>query len=121
VGKKKIFQWDSYLVGGVGLMRTKPIPVFGVTTTVSRSFDWQNNVAFNVGIGLRIFLTRYLTFFGEFRAYMWPDQYENDAPEDRNNPDPSSWRQAGSTFVANTSIQVGLTFFFPKREYRLPK
>ena len=75
--RKKIFQWDSYLIGGVGFMRTKPITVFGVATEPPRTFDWQTNVAFNVGAGLRIFLTRYLTFFTEFRAYMWPDQFEN--------------------------------------------
>ena len=72
--RKKIFQWDSYLVGGVGFMRTQPVPVFDPEI---RSFNWQTNVAFNVGAGLRIFLTRYLTFFTEFRAYMWPDQFEN--------------------------------------------
>jgi outer membrane beta-barrel protein len=117
--RKKIFQWDSYLVGGVGLMRTQPIPIFDPEV---RSFDWQTNVAFNVGAGLRIFMTRYLTFFTEFRAYMWPDKFENERvdPADRN--DPSSWLQSGSTFVANTSIQIGLTLFLPiKFEYRLPK
>jgi len=117
--RKKIFQWDAYLVGGVGLMRTQPIPVFDPEV---RSFDWQTNVAFNVGLGLRIFLTRYLTFFTEFRAYMWPDQFENVQvdPADRN--DPSTWLQSGSSFVANTSIQVGVTVFFPlKFDYRLPK
>lgn len=120
VGKKKLFQWDSYLIGGIGLMRTQPIPVFDPEI---RSFGWQNDVAFNVGIGLRIFLTRYLTFFTEFRAYMWPDKYENVnvAPgPDRN--DPSTWLQSGSSFVANTSIQLGVTLFLPtKFEYRLPK
>jgi outer membrane beta-barrel protein len=123
--RKKIFQWDAYIIGGVGLMRTKPIPA-GFDDEV-RTFDWQNNVAFNVGAGLRIFMTRWLTLFTEFRAYMWPDQFENTevavpgtAPDDPRF-DPSTWIESGSTFVANTSIQVGLTFFFPKREYRLPK
>ena len=117
---KKIFQWDAYLIGGVGLMRTQPIPVFDPEV---RSFNWQTNVAFNVGAGLRIFLTRYLTFFTEFRAYMWPDQFENEqvAPG-TGRGDSSTWTQSGSTFVANTSIQVGLTLFLPiKFEYRLPK
>ena len=120
VGKKKLFQWDSYLIGGIGFMRTQPIPVFDPEI---RSFDWQTDVAFNVGIGLRIFLTRYLTFFTEFRAYMWPEKYENVdvAPGDPRN-DPSTWLQSGSSFVANTSIQIGLTLFLPtKFEYRLPK
>ena len=116
--RKTIFQWDSYLIGGVGLMRTQPIPQFDP----NRSFDWQTNVSFNVGVGLRIFMTRYLTFFTEFRAYMWPDQFENADPADRGNPDPSVWLDSGSTFVANTSIQIGITLFLPvKFEYRLPK
>lgn len=117
--RKTIFQWDSYLIGGVGLMRTQPIPVFDPEV---RSFDWNTNVAFNVGIGLRIFLTRYLTFFTEFRAYMWPDKFENTRVDPGNRNDPSTWLQSGSTFVANTSIQIGLTLFLPvKFEYRLPK
>ena len=117
--RKKIFQWDAYLIGGVGLMRTQPIPVFDP----DRSFDWQTNVAFNVGAGLRIFLTRYLTFFTEFRAYMWPDQFENVQVEPgAGRTDSSTWLQSGSSFVANTSIQIGFTLFLPtKFEYRLPK
>jgi outer membrane beta-barrel protein len=117
--RKKIFQWDAYLIGGVGLMRTQPIAVFDP----NRQFSWQTNVAFNVGAGLRIFTTRWLTFFAEFRAYMWPDQFENErvAPDPIDQADPNTWTQSGSTFVANTSIQIGLTFFFPHREYRLPK
>lgn len=118
--RKKIFQWDAYLIGGVGLMRTQPIPVFDPEV---RSFDWNTNVAFNVGAGLRIFLTRYLTFFTEFRAYMWPDKFENDrvAPGP-GRTDSATWLQSGSTFVANTSIQIGITLFLPiKFEYRLPK
>ncbi len=117
--RKKIFQWDSYLIGGVGIMRTQPIPIFDPEI---RSFDWQTDVAFNVGAGLRIFLTRYLTFFTEFRAYMWPDKFENVQVDPGNRTDPSTWTQDGSTFVANTSIQIGFTLFLPvKFEYRLPK
>ncbi|MBW2507860.1 MAG: outer membrane beta-barrel domain-containing protein [Deltaproteobacteria bacterium] len=117
--RKKIFQWDAYLIGGVGLMRTQPIPVFDPER---RSFDWQNNVAFNVGAGLRIFLTRYLTFFAEFRAYMWPDKFENLRVDPAVPEDSSTWLESGSTFVANTSIQIGFTLFLPiKFEYRLPK
>jgi outer membrane beta-barrel protein len=119
--RKKIFQWDSYLIGGVGFMRTQPIPAG--FDDANRSFDWQTNVAFNVGAGLRIFLTRYLTFFTEFRAYMWPDQFESNtvAPGD-GQFDPSTWIDSDSTFVANTSIQLGFTLFLPvKFEYRLPK
>jgi len=118
--RKKIFQWDAYLIGGVGLMRTQPIPAG--FDDANRSFDWNTNVAFNVGAGLRIFLTRYLTFFTEFRAYMWPDRFENTRVDPEDPGDSSLWLQSGSTFVANTSIQIGFTLFLPtKFEYRLPK
>jgi outer membrane beta-barrel protein len=118
--RKKIFQWDAYLIGGVGLMRTQPIPAG--FDDANRSFDWNTNVAFNVGAGLRIFLTRYLTFFAEFRAYMWPDRFENTRVDPEDPGDSSLWLQSGSTFVANTSIQIGFTLFLPtKFEYRLPK
>ena len=64
-----------------------------------------------------------LSFFTEFRAYMWPDQFENvQRAPGPGRFDPSTWLQSDSTFVANTSIQLGFTFFFPiKFEYRLPK
>ena len=118
--RKKIFQWDAYLIGGVGMMRTQPIPAG--FDDANRSFDWNTNVAFNVGAGLRIFLTRYLTFFTEFRAYMWPDRFENTRVDPEDPGDSSLWLQSGSTFVANTSIQIGFTLFLPiKFEYRLPK
>ncbi len=117
IGGKRVNACKSRL--GVGFIRTQPIPVFDPAV---RSFDWQTNVAFNVGAGLRIFLTRYLTFFTEFRAYMWPDQFENVDVDPANPNDKSTWLQSGSTFVANTSIQLGFTVFLPvKFEYRLPK
>jgi hypothetical protein len=54
---------------------------------------------------------------------MWPDQFENVdvAPDDADRNDPATWLQSDSNFVANTSIQIGLTFFFPNRDYQLPK
>ena len=54
---------------------------------------------------------------------MWPDQFENTSvAPGPGQTDPSTWLQSDSTFVANTSIQLGFTLFFPiKFEYRLPK
>jgi hypothetical protein len=53
---------------------------------------------------------------------MWPDKFENVQVDPGNRTDPSTWTQDGSTFVANTSIQIGFTLFLPvKFEYRLPK
>lgn len=118
---KFIFQWDAYLVGGVGLMRTRPIPVIDQAV---RNFDWQNRMSFDVGLGIRVFLSRWLAFVFEIRDYMWIDKYENlnVAPLITDRVDPNTWYQSGSSLVNNVSMGVGLTFFIPPRfEYRLPK
>lgn len=114
-----IFQWDMYLVGGVGIMRTRPIAV----VDPNRSFDFRTNMAFNVGLGLRIFLTRYLTIFGEIRNYMFLERHENlEVPVDPvEQADPSTWL-GGNQLTQNLSVQVGLTLFFPFTfEYKKPK
>ena len=117
--RKFIFQWDSYILGGVGFMRTRPIPVFDVQ---NRTFDYEFRVSFNVGIGLRVFVTRYLAIFTEFRNYMWLEQYEARTVDPVNPLDPSTWEESDTDFFNNASVQVGVTIFFPfKFEYRLPK
>jgi outer membrane beta-barrel protein len=114
-----IFQWDMYLVGGLGVMRTRPIAV----VDPNRAFDFQTNIAFNVGIGLRIFLTRYLTIFGELRNYMFLERFENLEvpvdPSEQANPD--TW-MGSNQLTQNLSVQVGFTLFFPFTfEYKKPK
>ena len=118
---KFIFQWDAYLVGGVGFMRTQPVPVIDSSI---RSFDWQTRLAFDVGLGVRIFLSRWLAFYFEFRDYIWVDKYENVRvePTREGRLDRDNWYQSGSSVVQNVSIGLGLTFFIPPRfQYRLPK
>lgn len=118
---KLIFQWDAYVVGGVGIMRTRPFPV--IDPEVREFEDFNTHLSFNVGLGLRIFVTRFLTAFVEFRDYMFFEEYENvevALGDERQNPD--TWLDGDSTFTHNASIQVGLTFFLPTTfEYRLPK
>ena len=100
-------------------MRTRPIPVFDVQ---NRTFDYEFRVSFNVGIGLRVFVTRYLSIFTEFRDYMWLEQYEARTVDPVNPLDPSTWEEEDTDFFNNASVQVGVTIFFPfKFEYRLPK
>ncbi len=117
--RKFIFQWDAYLLGGVGFMRTQPIPVFD---TDNRSFDYDFRMSFNVGLGLRVFLTRFLSIFGEFRDYMWLEQYEATTVSPGAPEDPDTWLADDTKFFNNASIQFGISIFFPfKVEYRLPK
>ncbi len=120
-----IFQWDAYVVGGVGMMRTRPIPVIDPEI---REFDFQNRIAFNLGLGVRIFLSRFAGIFAEFRDYAYLEQFENtevsalqsDAPGGRS--DPETWFADSVSFSNNMTIQIGFTLFFPFTvDYELPK
>jgi outer membrane beta-barrel protein len=115
-----IFQYDAYVVGGIGLMRTRPIPVIDAEL---RRFDYDVRVTFNLGIGLRVFVTRWLAVFAELRNYMYLEQLENlevGLGEDRT--DPSTWVQSSPAFVNNVTAHLGLTIFLPfEFEYRLPR
>ena len=115
-----IFQWDSYLVGGVGMMRTRPVPT---VDPAIRTFDFDWRVAFNVGIGIRVFVTRYFAIFGELRDYMYLEKLENlnvelGALRQRK----STWIDQNATLTNNVMAHVGITLFFPFTfEYRYPK
>jgi len=117
---ESIFQWDSYLVGGVGMMRTRPV---AVVDPAVRSFDFDWRVAFNVGIGVRVFLTRFLTVFGELRDYIYLERLENlnvQLGQDRARQ--STWIDQSATLTHNVTAHVGVTMFFPfDFEYRYPK
>ena len=115
-----IFQWDSYLIGGVGMMRTRPVAVVDPTV---RSFDFDWRVAFNAGLGIRVFVTRYFTIFGELRDYMYLEKLENlDVALGAAQKDKSTWIDQSASLTHNVMAQVGVTFFFPFTfEYRYPK
>ncbi len=118
--REYIFQWDSYLIGGVGLMRTKPVSVVDPAT---RTFDFDIRIAFNVGMGLRVFVTRYLTIFAEMRDYMYLEKLENlDVALGRLRYDTSTWLDQDATLTHNVAAHVGATLFFPFTfEYRYPR
>ena len=115
-----IFQWDSYVIGGVGMMRTRPV---AVVDPAVRSFDFDWRLAFNVGIGLRVFLTRWLTIFSELRDYMYLEKLENlnvELGEART--DKATWIDKESTLTNNVTLHAGVTIYFPfSFDYRYPK
>lgn len=115
-----IFQWDSYLVGGVGMMRTRPV---AVVDPAVRTFDFDWRVAFNAGIGIRVFLTKYLTVFGEFRDYIYLEKLENlEVSLGADREDETTWIDENATLTNNMTIHLGVTLFFPFGfEYRYPK
>jgi outer membrane beta-barrel protein len=124
-----IFHYDAYVEGGVGLIRTEPIPVIDPN---NRKFDWNNLVNFDVGIGFRIFFNRWLAAILEVRDLIYFEKIENlsiasgstSLPlSDPNNPlNPNTWYDPNTHFTNDVQLQVGISIFLPTSfEYRLPK
>jgi outer membrane beta-barrel protein len=122
-----IFNYDAYLSGGVGVIRTEPVAVIDPD---NRKFDWNTFVNFDVSIGVRIFFTRWLAAVLEVRDIMFFDKIENIAvasgssvPGNLNNPlTPATWYDPNTHFTNDVQLQVGISLFLPTSfEYRLPK
>jgi outer membrane beta-barrel protein len=120
-----IFQWDAYVIGGLGFMRTRPLSVVDpeVRTPNEAEFNFQFRVAFNVGVGIRVFLTRWLAVFGELRNYMYLERLENlDVAVGAARRDPSTWLDDNVSFTNNVTAHIGLSLFFPFTfEYQHPR
>jgi outer membrane beta-barrel protein len=140
-----IFHYDFYLMAGVGMTRTRPIAVVDPEV---RRFDWQTAIMFNAGLGVRVFVNRWIGFVAELRNYVYPERLENltisGSREDNIPPidatapcrdsgtmaagpicgsryDPATWL-GSNALTDNVMIQVGLTMMFPfNPAYRLQK
>jgi outer membrane beta-barrel protein len=114
-----IFHYDVYMVGGVGAIMTRPIPVVDPD---NRAFKWGDpKVAFNVGIGLRIFFNRWFAADLEVRDYIFQDKLENTQVVLTNKADPNTW-YGDNKITNNVQAQLGVSIFLPTSwEYRLPK
>ena len=114
-----IFNYDAYIDGGVGIIRTQPIPVIDPD---NRKFtDWTNAVNFDVGLGFRIFFTRWLAATLEVRDIIFFDTLENTAIDTTNPTKQSEWT-TGNHFTNDVQLQVGLSMFLPTSfDYKLPK
>jgi outer membrane beta-barrel protein len=117
-----IFQWDAYLEGGIGVMRTRPVPVVDPQI---RSFDYSYKLSIlNPAIGLRVFLSKWLTVYGEIRTYPYLEKLESLSVGLGEGPrgDPKGWLDDSPTLVFNVVASVGLTVYFPFGfDYKLPK
>jgi outer membrane beta-barrel protein len=112
-----IFQYDGYVVGGVGAISTKPIPVIDPD---NRFFDYKTKLAFNAGIGIHIFFNRWFAATLEVRDYIFNDQLEA-TKVDVNPTNKAAW-VGEKTLTNDVQAQIGLSIFFPFTfEYRLPK
>jgi outer membrane beta-barrel protein len=115
-----IFHYDAYVVGGIGALSTRPIPVIDPDF---RNFSYKPKPAFNAGLGLKIFFNRWFAAVLEVRDYIFLDELENleigaTTPERQ---DEGSWT-GKSTLTNNVQAQLGVSVFVPfSFEYRLPK
>jgi outer membrane beta-barrel protein len=114
-----IFHYDVYMVGGVGAITSRPIPVVDPD---NRSFKWGSpKVDFNVGIGLRIFFNRWFAADLEVRDYIFQDKLENTQVVLTNKQDSNTW-YGDNKITNNVQAQLGISIFLPTSwEYRLPK
>jgi outer membrane beta-barrel protein len=113
-----IFQYEAYVVGGVGMLSTRPIPVIDPD---NRNFAFEPKIAFNAGLGLKIFFNRWFAVVMEVRDYVFNDQLENLDIDPINPQDESTWLDE-TRLTNNVQFQAGLSIFVPfSFEYRLPK
>ena len=115
-----IFQYDAYLVGGVGALSNRPIPVIDPD---NRNFAYKVKVQGNAGVGLRVWVNRWFAITGEIRDYLFNDQLENLTialpPKDKL---ASTWYDQKSYFTSNVQAQIGASIFIPfSFDYRLAK
>ncbi|MBK6694182.1 MAG: outer membrane beta-barrel domain-containing protein [Myxococcales bacterium] len=115
-----IFHFDAYVVGGVGGLWTRPIAVIDPD---NRKFDWKPKIAFNAGVGLRIFFNRWFAAMLEVRDYVYQEELESLtlAATQQKQQDPGTWF-GDKQLTNNVQAQLGISVFLPfSWEYRLPK
>ena len=113
-----IFHYDAYVVGGVGALSTRPIPVIDPEY---RTFDFEPKLAFNAGLGLRIFFNRWFAAILEVRDYIFNDKLENIEVNATNPADKGDWLDE-TRLTNNVQAQLGVAIFIPfSFDYRLPK
>jgi len=119
-----IFHYDAYVVGGVGAMSVRPIPVIDPD---NRNFEYQTKLAFNAGLGLRIFFSRWFAVVAEVRDYIFNDKLESltvsripgTGPNGAGNP--NTW-YGDTSLTNNVQLTLGASVFIPfSFDYRLPK
>jgi outer membrane beta-barrel protein len=114
-----IFQYDAYVVGGVGALSTRPIPTVDPD---NRTFDFEPKIAVNAGLGLRIFFNRWFAANLEVRDYIFPDKIEATTVNGTDPKDESTWYDKDSRLTNNVQAQLGVSVFIPfSFDYRLPK
>ena len=82
-----IFHYDAFVEGGVGVIRTEPVPVIDPD---NRKFTWNNRVNFDVGVGFRIFFNRWLCGCARGARHHLFEKIENPVIAGAGNPNAST-------------------------------
>jgi outer membrane beta-barrel protein len=114
-----IFEYDAYVLGGVGALSTRPIAVIDPD---NRNFEYKPKLAIDAGIGLRIFFTRWFALNVAVKDYIYPEKLENLEVNEVAPGNQSSWLESSPKLTNNVELQTGLSIFVPfSFDYRLPK
>jgi outer membrane beta-barrel protein len=116
-----IFHWDVWVIGGGGFIFTRPRPVIDPDY---REFDFGMKFCFNVGLGGRLFINRFLAVVLELRDYIYPEELESlYAPSNtEEREDKSLWLDEDYKLTNNVMLHVGVSIFIPFTfDYKLPK
>jgi outer membrane beta-barrel protein len=114
-----IFEYDAYVLGGVGALSTRPIAVIDPD---SRNFQYEPKLAVDVGIGLRVFISRWFAFNFAVKDYIFPEKLESLVVDEADPGNQSRWLDKSVSLTNNVELQGGLSIFVPfSFDYRLPK
>jgi outer membrane beta-barrel protein len=121
LAKEWILHWDVWILGGGGFIFTRPVAVIDPEY---RSFEYNMKFCFNIGIGGRLYLTRFAAIYVELRDYIFPEELENletfSTPDERS--DKGRWVDDNYKLTNNVMLHIGVSLFLPFTfEYKLPK
>jgi outer membrane beta-barrel protein len=111
---KKIIHWEGIVTAGVGVTQSRVLPM-------DPSYGAWSNYAItpNVGIGFRVFLSKWLVAFAMLRDYMILDKFEpcrdqtTCVGDDAFPAVADAKKHAQFGFVNNLFFTVGVGFFLP--------
>jgi hypothetical protein len=112
--------FEPYLLGGAGVVQTRPIPV---VDAAHRSFDYNTLVNLELGAGVRFFVDQRIAVTLELRDLLYFEKIENikvaqgaaataGQPGFANSPlNPASWYNPNTHFTNAIQLRLGASFF----------
>jgi len=113
---RHIVHWETYASAGVGMIQTEIIP----RRRAQKTFT-TNAITPNAGMGIRLYLTNWLTANVAIRDYVFNDKFE---PTNRteNQPIDVVQENADPQIVHNIMVYAGVGFYLPPSfSYRSPR